>query len=156
MSKMKLEVGKRYETRDGRVAFMRYYNKRTEAYFGHIAGDDEPRKLMWFANGARVSISVADDLVRCLDDEPELEEPTYTMPTVDPKVWAAMPGAKAIAWDDGVGSMYAYTEVPRRGSSAWGRCDGQMSRIRAELFGDLIQRGDCPWDQAIVLRPEGL
>lgn len=156
MSKMKLEVGKRYETRDGRVAFMRYYNKRTEAYFGHIAGDDEPRKLMWFANGARVSISVADDLVRCLDDEPELEEPTYTMPTVDPKVWAAMPGAKAIAWDDGDNQPWAYTQVPSRGEMAWMHGVGETMHLGKVFFGDLIQRGDCPWDQAVVLRPEGL
>lgn len=89
--------------------------------------------------------------------------PTYTMPTVDDKVWLAMPGAKAIAWDDGVLFAHAFTEVPTPLHAEWARGDGYaLSLLREalplhhEFFGDLIKRGDCPWDQAIVLRPEGL
>lgn len=85
-------------------------------------------------------------------------EPTYVMPTVDAKVWQAMPRAKAIAWDKGDLDGWAYSTVPLRGEfcTEWSQDDGTYARLNAALFGDLIQRGDCPWDQAIVLRPEGL
>lgn len=86
------------------------------------------------------------------------EEPTYTLPTVDDKVWLAMPGAKAIAWDEGVGFGCAHSTEPKPSRGEW--WTNPLAEIKTELryglFGDRIQRGDCPWDQAIVLRPEGL
>ena len=84
--------------------------------------------------------------------------PTYTMPTVDDKVWLAMPGAKAIAWDNGAPFAHAFTEVPTPTPlyEEWARGDGYDLPLPQDFLGDLIKRGDCPWDQAIVLRPEGL
>lgn len=79
-----------------------------------------------------------------------------TMPFVDDKVWLAMPGAKAIAWDSGDTHLYVYSDRPTRGAGVWEHSVGKMSWIDEAFFGDLIQRGDCPWDQAIVMRPEGL
>lgn len=81
---------------------------------------------------------------------------TYTMPSVDDAVFRAMPGTKAIAWDNGIPFAHAFTEVPTPLYAEWARGDGYALPLLHEFFGDLIQRGGCPWDQAIVLRPEGL
>jgi len=83
------------------------------------------------------------------------EEPTYTMPTVDDKVWLALPGAKSITWDSGATNPYAHAKSNPDKVEHYGQwIDGD--ELPANLLGDLIKRGDCPWDQAIVLRPEGL
>lgn len=81
-----------------------------------------------------------------------------TMPFVDDKVWLAMPGAKAIAWDNGAPFAHAFTEVPTPTPlyEEWARGDGYDLPLPQDFLGDLIKRGDCLWDQAIVLRPEGL
>lgn len=83
------------------------------------------------------------------------EEPTYTMPTVDDKVWLALPGAKSITWDSGATNPYAHAKSNPDKVEHYGQwIDGD--ELPANLLGDIIQRGDCPWDQAIVRRPEGL
>lgn len=216
---MKLEVGKRYETEDGGVAFI--YNIQANAS-GVIAFRDWPNHIYTWSLDGKGSAHPGNNITRCLDDDHELvdltkidvpfgeldertqwmlrgafnagrvievyegdvsgyrtvmnpmwltrwtyrlkpEEPTYTMPTVDDKVWLALPGAKAIAWDDPAAALgavdksgYAYTAVPAVLGSMWQSHGGDMCLVPKSMFGDLIQRGDCPWDQAIVLRPEGL
>lgn len=83
------------------------------------------------------------------------EENTYTMPTVDDKVWLALPGAKSITWDSGATNPYAHAKSNPDKVEHYGQwIDGD--ELPANLLGDIIQRGDCPWDQAIVRRPEGL
>lgn len=214
MGDLKLEVGKRYETRDGRVAFVSF--DAGDRIWGIIEGSNGTK--IWTQDGC-VWGGIQNhhlDLIRCLDDEPELAdltkidvpfgaldertqdrlagasargaqiqapdglgwstvtnpswhrsveyrvkptEPTYTMPTVDATVWLAMPGAKAIAWDSCGTDPHAYDAVPTPTPlyKEWDEGDRVcIMRLELELFGDLIQRGDCPWDQAIVLRPDGL
>lgn len=82
-------------------------------------------------------------------------KPTYTMPSVDDKVWLALPGANAITWDSNISNPYAHaTSNPDKVEQYEQWIDGD--ELPANLLGDLIQRGNCPWDQAIVRRPEGL
>jgi len=221
MSELKLEVGKRYETRDGRVAFVSFdapavlAKIRGDRIWGIIEGSNSTK--IWTQDGC-VWGGIQNhhlDLIRCLDDEPELvdltkidvpfgeldertqdrlggawarggelqfysahcgkwmmaghgpsyssnlkfrlkpEEPTYTMPTVDDKVWLAFPGAKSFTWDSGATNPYAHAKSNPDKVEHYGQwIDGD--ELPANLFGDLIQRGDCPWHMAIVLRPEGL
>ena len=85
-------------------------------------------------------------------------KPAYTMPTVDDKVWLAMPKAKAVTWDGLCGGLPRIHEEEAwkiEPKAKW-VSDGFSMLVQTDLFGDLIQRGKCPWDQAIVLRPEGL
>ena len=205
---LKLEVGKRYETRDGNVVFI--YRISGGRYLGSV----QYRSCCeWEKDGSFSGTNCREmDITRCLDDDPELfdltkidvpfgeldertqdrlagayvrgvatelslgdrwiepsrpvfdiglkyrlkpENPAYTMPTVDDKVWLALPGAKAITWDSGPPSPYAHaTSDPDKVEHYGQWVDGY--ELPADLLGDLIQRGGCPWDQAIVLRPKGL
>ena len=205
---LKLEVGKRYETRDGNVVFI--YGISGGRYLGSV----QYRSCCeWEKDGSFSGTNCREmDITRCLDDDPELfdltkidvpfveldertqdrlagayarksvielyvngawvelnmcsfvlgetyrlkpEENTYTMPTVDDKVWLALPGAKSITWDSGATNPYAHAKSNPDKVEHYGQwIDGD--ELPANLLGDLIKRGDCPWDQAIVLRPEGL
>lgn len=216
MSELKLEVGKRYETDEPEPRVVFIHRRVGALFFGAMTRTANASDIAWYSDGSKASADEwQPDIIRCLDDEPELvdltkidapfgeldkrtqdrlvsasargaqiqapngtgwstvtttawygsvryrvkpTEPTYVMPTVDAKVWQAMPRAKAIAWDKGDLDGWAYSTVPLRGEfcTEWSQDDGTYARLNAALFGDLIQRGDCPWDQAIVLRPEGL
>lgn len=69
---LNLKVGKRYETRDGRVAFVS--TERDDGDFLGVAVPSETR-LVWEKCGlSRHSDTL--DLIRCLDDEPELVDLT--------------------------------------------------------------------------------
>ena len=75
---MKLEVGRRYMTQFGRVAFVAYYNEDTETYSVAVEGD--PYRSLYNETGERVDCSKGGSveweyrLISCLDNrEKELE-----------------------------------------------------------------------------------
>lgn len=67
---LRLEVGKRYKTRDERIAFVQGIVGGTNDYFyGVIAGETSNLRNTWFASGkVHENCEFNYDLVECLDD----------------------------------------------------------------------------------------
>jgi hypothetical protein len=131
--------------------------------FGELCERTQDRLAGAYARGVATELSLGDRWIEPsrpvfdigLKYRLKPENPAYTMPTVDDKVWLALPGAKSFTWDSGATNPYAHAKSNPDKVEHYGQwIDGD--ELPANLFGDLIQRGDCPWHMAIVLRPEGL
>lgn len=69
---LKIEVGKCYRTRDGRKAFISYYEASTDKYYGIIYGENLMRS--WNPNGECLTVCENKDLISEWSDDDVAED----------------------------------------------------------------------------------